>query len=70
MSKKGLTYLEVIAYAEAHYKEGGDIIVECWDETFYNMILEMSGKITRKDLDAVMRVHLEEIKAAKYFGGM
>lgn len=46
---KYLTYEELIAYAMKHYNEGGDGIVECWDETTFNTYVEMFGAITEKD---------------------
>lgn len=34
--------------AQKHYNEGGDGIVECWDESTYNEYVFMFGAITRK----------------------
>lgn len=43
-----LTFSELIKLAQRHYSEGGDGIVECWDENTFNSYISMFGPITRK----------------------
>lgn len=43
-----VTFTELVELAQKHYNEGGDGIVECWDENTYNSYISMFGPITRK----------------------
>lgn len=45
--KNFLSYEEFIALAQKYYNQGGDGIVECWDETMFNEQIEMFGGMTK-----------------------
>ncbi len=45
---KTLSYDELISLARKHYNDGGDGIVECWDENTYNTYIKEYGPITTK----------------------
>lgn len=53
---KCLTYEELIAFAKKHYHEGGDGIVECWDENTYREWISLFGILTEKDAEMLIRV--------------
>lgn len=56
---KALTYKELIALANEYYNRGGDGIVECWDETTFNMEVEMFGPITKERALRMFKTSLE-----------
>ena len=54
-TSKYVTFDELMKLAMQHYNEGGDGIVECWDEDTFNRYVEEVGPMTRKDaLDLVL----------------
>lgn len=46
--EKVLTFEDLQALALQHYNNGGDVIVECWDEQTYDFYVEEFGCITEK----------------------
>lgn len=46
--EQGLTFGELMDLAKKHYNDGGDGVVECWDENTYNTYVKEFGSITRK----------------------
>ena len=45
---KELTWKELYKLALRHYENGGDGIVECWDESTFNEYVAEFGPITEK----------------------
>ena len=43
-----MTYEELLELAKKHYNRGGDMVLECWDERFYNEYICMFGPISEK----------------------
>ena len=43
-----LTYEELLTFAMEHYWEGGDSIVEAWEETEFNEWVEEFGPLTKE----------------------
>ena len=48
MAKKFLTFDELQELALANYTNGGDAVVECWDEATYKEYCEEFGPLTEK----------------------
>lgn len=48
IAKKGMTFEQLIELAKKHYNEGGDGIVECWDQNTYDEYVRQFGPITKK----------------------
>lgn len=42
-----LSFPELIELAKKHYNEGGDGIVECWDENTFNEYVSLFGPLTQ-----------------------
>ena len=55
--KKGMTYEELQAYAQAYYNKGGDVIVECWDRRAFDEYVGMFGPITKRTARAMFRMN-------------
>ena len=53
---RAITYEELIDMAKKHYNEGGDGIVECWDEHAFNTYVEMFGPITERTAMSLIRL--------------
>lgn len=47
-AEQGLTFEELMNLAKKHYNNGGDGVVECWDENTYNTYIDQFGPITEK----------------------
>lgn len=52
---KGMTYKELMDYAKQHYCKGGDSVLECWDERYFNDYVEQFGEITKRTALAIFR---------------
>ena len=48
MKAKPVTFDELVELAKKHYNEGGDGIVECWDQTTFDTYVEMFGPISKR----------------------
>lgn len=68
-----LTFEELQELAMQHYNEGGDAIVECWDEQVFREYVEDFGEITEQRALELIGVHdrldREYRAAAGYFSG-
>ena len=56
---KELTWKELYKLALRHYENGGDGIVECWDESTFNEYVAEFGPITEEAALQMFRVDQE-----------
>lgn len=57
-----MNYQEFMAYAKKNYNNGGDAIVEYWDEKQFDEYVAECGPMTKECADALMGTY-EEIRA-------
>ena len=57
-----MNYQEFMAYAKKNYNNGGDAIVEYWDEKLFDEYVAECGAMTKECADALMGTY-EEIRA-------
>ena len=57
-----MNYQEFMAYAKKNYNNGGDAIVECWDEKQFNEYVAECGPMTKERADDLMGMY-EEVRA-------
>jgi hypothetical protein len=55
--KKALSFEDFQALAIQHYNNGGDAIVECWDEQTYDDYVEEFGYITEETALKIFRTN-------------
>lgn len=61
---KGISYAEARAYAIERYERGGDVFVECWDETAFDEYVKMFGPVTKRKLRQMFGIYDEQYKVA------
>lgn len=59
---KGLTYVEFIALAKENYNNGGDVVVECWEEYQFNSYVEMFGQVIKSEALRMFKQYKEQEK--------
>ena len=52
-----MTYKELQTLALAHYNQGGDAVVECWDESDFNEYIAEVGEMTRESALALFKMY-------------
>ena len=52
-----MTYKELQTLALAHYNQGGDAVVECWEERDFNAYVAEVGEMTREDALALFKMY-------------
>lgn len=63
-----MSYKEFRAFANEHYCEGGDVIIEYWDERDYNDYTRNFGPMTKAKAWEIFNVYKEQELAAEHFG--
>lgn len=62
------TIEEVKEYAMSKYEEGGDIVIECWeDKDIEDFIAKCGRKSVRKTLDELFSAHNDRMKEAMHY---
>lgn len=59
MSKKKLTVARVKQFAKENYKDGGHVLLECWDDLMIKQYIEKGG--TLKGLKQLFSAWSEEV---------
>ena len=57
-----MNYNEFMAYAQKNYNNGGDAIVECWEEKQFDEYVAECGPMTKERADDLMGMY-EEVRA-------
>ena len=57
-----MNYQEFMAYAKKNYNNGGDAIVECWEEKQFDEYVAECGPMTKECADDLMGMY-EEVRA-------
>lgn len=57
-----MSYDELMAFALAHYSEGGDGVYECWDKRTYDEYVAEFGPITKSKALKMFREHDSIVK--------
>jgi hypothetical protein len=60
---------DIRLYAEKHYEDGYDVVVECWDDEEYDTFIEQYGIVTVEDFVvayAPIKAHREDIMATAF----
>ena len=52
-----MSYDELMAFALAHYNEGGDGVYECWDELSFRYYCEEFGPMTKEKANSLFRLY-------------
>ena len=52
-----MTYQELQTLALAHYNQGGDAVVECWEESDFNEYVAEFGEMTHEAALALFRMY-------------
>ena len=52
-----MTYNELQDFALAHYNQGGDVVVECWEESDFNEYIADFGKMTHEAALALFKMY-------------
>jgi hypothetical protein len=55
--EKTMTYKEFQTLALVHYNQGGDAVVECWDESDFNDYLAEVGEMTKESALALFEMY-------------
>ena len=53
----GMTYKQFMEYAMQNYCNGGDCIVECWDEESFRFPCAEFGPMTKEKADSLFRLY-------------
>lgn len=53
----GMTYREFMEYAQQNYCNGGDCIVECWDELSFRYYCAEFGPMTKEKANSLFRLY-------------
>lgn len=59
-----MTYKELMAWGMKHYNEGGDVFVECWEESDFNEYVREFGPMTEKAACSLASIY----EGVKYYG--
>lgn len=54
---RNLSFDEFMALANENYSNGGDSIVECWDERTFNEYVSMFGPVTKGKAMKMFKLH-------------
>lgn len=60
-------YSELEAFGKKHYNEGGDVFVECWDQSTLDYYAAEGSPLTWEDVYSICSIQQEEQRAAEYF---
>lgn len=52
-----MTYKEFQDFALVHYYQGGDAVVECWEESDFNGYLAEVGEMTKESALALFKMY-------------
>lgn len=69
MAKVAATVADVKKWAMEHYKDGADVIIECWDDEDIQKFINAHKRDLFNALCRVCDVVVEERKAADFFSG-
>ena len=54
-----MTYKELQVLALAYYNQGGDAVVECWEESDFNAYVAEVGEMTKERALALFKLYKE-----------
>ena len=66
-NEKAITYEEFQKLGRKHYNEGGDAIVECWDQKSFNNYCEEFGPMTEAKALDIIGLYDEDEQEAEAF---
>ena len=73
MKSKPISYEEFQALGHKYYTNGGDVIVECWDEEAYNDYCKEFGQMTERGalnlIGMYEEIEKDEAEAKKWMSG-